>query len=193
MAIDVRIMCLGLLSEGDASGYEMQKAFKEGPFGHFLEASYGSIYPALTRLTDEGLVTYAELAQEGRPDKKVYSITEAGRQALIEAISGNPLDDKYRSEFLFMISFADLMAPEHVSRLIDWKIEQMKANKARLDDVQGEASTRGQAFVHAYGRAVVDASLKFLTENRALIEGASPSIPEASEKAPQTPASMAGE
>ncbi|HUD52482.1 hypothetical protein [Parvibaculum sp.] len=31
--------------------------FEDGPFSHFLDASYGSIYPALTRLTAESKVT----------------------------------------------------------------------------------------------------------------------------------------
>lgn len=170
MALDVRIMCLGVLSEGDASGYELQKAFKEGPYGHFLEASYGSIYPALTRLTEEGLATFAAHAQEGRPDKKVYSITEAGRTALTEAVSQDPLEDKFRSEFLFMISFADLMDKTQVAKLIDGRLEALRANEAILDEAENEVLTLGQKFVHGYGRAMMETSLKYLTENRDLVE-----------------------
>jgi DNA-binding PadR family transcriptional regulator len=55
MAFDVRTLCLGILSIGEATGYEIKKALEEGPFGHVLEASFGAIYPALGRLTEEGL------------------------------------------------------------------------------------------------------------------------------------------
>ena len=51
--MDVRTICLGLLTRGDATGYEMKKLFEEEGFGHFAEASFGSIYPALGRLTDD--------------------------------------------------------------------------------------------------------------------------------------------
>jgi DNA-binding PadR family transcriptional regulator len=170
MALDVRILCLGALSQADASGYELQKAFKDGPFGHFVEASYGSIYPALTRLTDEGLVTFSEHTQEGRPDKKVYSILDAGKASLVAAISDMPQTDKFRSEFLFFMTFAELMEETQIMRLIDERIAIFEDNKARLDETGNDVSTLGQKFVQGYGRAMVEASLKYLRENRALVE-----------------------
>ena len=67
----VTTLCLGALVFGDATGYEINKMFEDGPFSHFLDASYGSIYPALTRLTEEGLVTCKAEQQERRPDKNL--------------------------------------------------------------------------------------------------------------------------
>ena len=52
--MNIRTLCLGILSRGDATGYEIKKMAEEGLFSHFVEASFGSIYPALTRMTDEG-------------------------------------------------------------------------------------------------------------------------------------------
>ena len=40
--MDVKTLCLGVLTLGDASGYEIRKQFEEGPFAHFFGASYGS-------------------------------------------------------------------------------------------------------------------------------------------------------
>ena len=47
--MNVRTLCLGVLQFGEATGYEIKKIVEEGMFNHFIEASYGSIYPALTR------------------------------------------------------------------------------------------------------------------------------------------------
>ena len=58
---------------GEATGYEIKKLFDEGGYQHFIEASFGSIYPALNRLTEEGLVSVRAEVQEKRPDRKVYS------------------------------------------------------------------------------------------------------------------------
>ncbi len=103
--MDVRTLCLGALTLGDATGYEIRKMFEDGVFSHFLEASYGSIYPALTRLTEEGLVTCHSEQQEKRPDKKIYSVTAKGRTAFTEALLEPLAEDKFRSEFLFVMLF----------------------------------------------------------------------------------------
>ena len=107
--MDTKTLCLGVLSRGDASGYEIKKAFEEGPLSHIHEASFGAIYPALTRLDAQGLVACREMAQEKRPDKKVYSITEAGREALLGALMAPPAHDKVRSDFLFILFFAQML------------------------------------------------------------------------------------
>lgn len=180
MTLDVRTMCLGALSIAEASGYELQKNFKEGPLAHFLEASYGSIYPALTRLTDEGLVTCSEHTQEGRPDKKVYAITPDGQDALEVALRASPAEDRFRSEFLFFMSFSDLMDTSQVSGLIDDRINTARSRQALLEETDPSDITAGQKFVLGYGRAMLEASLKYLQENRSLVED--PSLDHASVK-----------
>src|SRR4029078_5134035 len=100
-SMNVRTLCLGVLTMGEASGYEIKKEIEEGMFSHFIEASYGSIYPALTQLAGGGLGTGRAEETHGKPDKKVYAITEHGRAALPKSMSVLPCRDKYRSEFLF--------------------------------------------------------------------------------------------
>lgn len=168
--MDVKILCLGALDRGDATGYEIKKMFEDGVFAHFLEASFGSIYPALTRLTEEGLLTCQSHAQDGRPDKKIYSITSAGRTALVEAIQRPVADDKFKSEFLFVMLFTDVLAPEHVTALIE---NRLQAVQSELEQIQAEKDmsiTPGHEFVRRYGEAVMEASLKFIQENRHLVE-----------------------
>ena len=84
--MDVRTICLAILTRGDATGYEIKKLFEEGGYRHFVEASFGSIYPALTALAGDGLVTCTAVPQDGRPDKKVYHLTSRGRLELLRAV-----------------------------------------------------------------------------------------------------------
>ena len=56
ITMDVKTVCLGMLTDGAASGYDLKKQF-ESTFGHFFAAGYGSIYPALSSLAGQGLVT----------------------------------------------------------------------------------------------------------------------------------------
>lgn len=63
------------------SGYELLQALKR-PIGFFWQASQSQIYPELKRLEVLGLVSFEVVEQTTRPDKKVYSITPEGREAL---------------------------------------------------------------------------------------------------------------
>ena len=74
-----------MLTDGEASGYDLKKEF-ESSFSHFFAAGYGSIYPALSSLADQGLVDCEEIPQDGKPDRKLYQITVAGRRYRIDEI-----------------------------------------------------------------------------------------------------------
>ena len=86
--MNVRTLCLSVLYDGDATGYDIRRLCADGEFSYFVEASYGSIYPALAKLEADRLVTSRAEQQDGRPARKVYSITEMGRLAFAEELSG---------------------------------------------------------------------------------------------------------
>ena len=73
--MDVKTLCLGMLSRGSATGYEIKKQCEEGPFAYFYAAVFGSIYPALNALPKDGHNSVEEIGQNGKPSKKVYSIS----------------------------------------------------------------------------------------------------------------------
>ena len=106
--MDAKTLCLGALTCGDASGYEIKKMFEEGPFAYFHQVSFGSIYPSLAKLCDEGKITMREESQDGRPDKKIYSLTDQGRNALRQAVKKTPAADKLRSEIMVMFFYVDV-------------------------------------------------------------------------------------
>ncbi len=164
--MDVRTLCLGILALGDASGYEIKKMVAEGSFSFFSEASYGSIYPALTKLTEEGLVTCREQAQDKRPDKKVYSLTPAGRAALTETLRKDPGPDRHRSEFLAALLFAEAVSPDRVRALIDERIAQHGRKIEELSALLQEDVTPVSRFVIEYGVAMQRAALGFLKDHR---------------------------
>lgn len=179
--MDVQTTCLGVLAMGPASGYEIRKEFEDGPFSHFAEGGFGSIYPALGRLTDLGLVTYQHEAQEKRPDKKIYQITENGYEVLFRTLaSTDPGDDKYKSDFLFILFFAERMPPQHIERVVDariaWYREKLLHIGAKQCEREGhvpsplvhEAASQqhGYDLVRGYGIAVYQAALVYLVENR---------------------------
>ncbi len=125
--MDVKTLCLGVLTEGDKTGYEIKGRFEEA-FSHFFGAGFGSIYPALAELSRQGLVTCESVEQDKRPDKKVYSLTAKGHRRLLDELLATPPRHKVRSEFLVLMYFAHLLPPARVAPII----EQMAAQWAPL-------------------------------------------------------------
>ncbi len=167
--MDVRTFCLGILTLGDASGYEIKKIF-ETQFSHFYDASFGSIYPALNRLTEEGLVSCTTMSQAHRPDKKTYCITVAGRLAFLDALRNTPRRDRIKSDFLAIMSFAHLLPAGHLGKLIDERIADQKMQIQHMEDCLADLESPGARFVCGYGLAAYKAMLDYLENNRYLVE-----------------------
>lgn len=167
--MDARTLCLGALHLGDASGYEIKKLYEEGDFSHFYETSFGSIYPALNRLVEDGLAVCTEQAQDKRPDKKVYSITAKGRQVFAGALQAAPTPDKFRSDFCFIMVFAHLLPVTRLAQLLDQQAGWYDENIRRMES--GECAELGNAspaqrFIHGLGLAVYRAAADYLARNK---------------------------
>ena len=171
--MDAKTLCLAVLTRGEASGYEIKKTLEEAPFSHFQDTSFGSIYPALTKLTDEGLVDYQAMAQEKRPDKKVYSITETGHEALIKALMVAPGPDRYRSDFLFILFLGDHLPAAYLAEVVDARIALYEERIAAMEGCDLRDRPDGQRLVHGFGLALYRTAAGYLRDNRdALLSGA---------------------
>jgi len=95
---------LGLLSIRAMSGYDMRQMVSE-TIGHFWSESYGQIYPALKKMAEAGLVEKRTETQEGRPDRHVYTLTEAGRARLAGWLELPVKRDVIRNELLLKLFF----------------------------------------------------------------------------------------
>lgn len=164
--MNVRTICLALLFQEDATGYEIRKQSTEGRFSHFVVASYGSIYPALNKLESEGLVVSREEIQPGRPAKKVYSITDAGRQAYIDMLSAPPAADVFRSEFLLIAANAALVGPELMAQRIDERLVALQEEITRIEQAGMECAHAPSRWVAEYGLFCFSASISYLEQNR---------------------------
>ncbi|MGE5594776.1 MAG: PadR family transcriptional regulator [Hyphomicrobiales bacterium] len=100
--MSLRFAILGLLSQQELSGYELTKHFGQS-VGYFWHARSQQIYPELARLEQEGLVRSRLVAQTGRPDKRLYRVTEQGRAELQAwIVSPSPLT-LVKDEFLVKV------------------------------------------------------------------------------------------
>ncbi|GAK85717.1 transcriptional regulator PadR family [Vibrio ponticus] len=89
---------LTVLSTRDATGYDITKEFS-ATIGYFWKASHQQVYRELNKMAQNQLVTCVLEPQEGKPDRKVYSITDAGRVALGEWFDQPTAHPTVRDEF----------------------------------------------------------------------------------------------
>lgn len=180
MTMDVKTLCLGMLClGGEACGYEIKKRF-EALFRHFYPAGYGSIYPALAELAEAGLVTCRAVPQEGRPERKVYSVTAAGRRQFADTLHTCQPQHRLRSEFLAAIYFAELMDPHRLDELLDDRLRQLREAEAHIAAVQDAwpgAVPPGARFVAGFGALLARAAADYIEANRHLLAGAQPAEP----------------
>lgn len=161
--MNVRTLCLSILYEGESTGYEIRRLCVEGECSYFVEASYGSIYPALAKLEDEGLVTSRIEQQDGKPAKKIYAITDAGRAAFVDSLLEPLGEDVFRSPFLLFARFVHLLPASLVSIRLQEQLDHIVEGKKKLDEVLASRnSNASDAWVIRFGRAHMDIAEQYL-------------------------------
>jgi DNA-binding PadR family transcriptional regulator len=85
------------LSEQPASGLDLTRRFGRS-IGFFWHATHQQIYRVLARMDGDGWVTVTEVAQTGRPDKKVYAVSPAGARVLADWLAEPTPMEPLRSE-----------------------------------------------------------------------------------------------
>ncbi len=111
---------LGLLTIAPMSGYDLGRAVRSS-VGHIWNESYGQIYPNLKKLAARDFVEARLERQDGKPDRKIYSITALGRKELDAWLAQPPQPEVPRNELLLKLFFG-VQAP--TERLIEY-VEQM--------------------------------------------------------------------
>ncbi len=174
---------LGLLCERPQHGYELKKRLVS-LLGPWTSLSFGSLYPALTRLDKAGYVVgiadqrpmvapmsgslRAELAAFARQSatspspgrsKKVFQITPAGRQRLAELALLPAPDDRY---FELCVAFCDQLNSEQRARLFETRSRQLQQ---QLDQLQScEPSSGYRASLGTFRRDRLSHDLAWVTQ-----------------------------
>jgi PadR family transcriptional regulator, regulatory protein AphA len=129
---------LGLLEQRPRSGYDVKRAV-DRTIRHFWAASYGQIYPELRRLEEAGWIEGSD-GSRGARSRRVYSITDQGRSALLDWLRGSETRIELRDESLLRLFFADLLPADQALELLEVRREgyrQMLAYLVSLDDGTG--------------------------------------------------------
>ena len=103
-------LILGLLSFGERSGYDLKQLADTSVALFYASPARSQVYTELRRLAEHGYATEREVEQTDRPDKRLYSITESGRDALRDWLENTPTsDDVIKSHLLLKVFFGSRM------------------------------------------------------------------------------------
>jgi DNA-binding PadR family transcriptional regulator len=102
----VRLPLLALLARGPAHGYELKQDLEQLLGSAYPQPNVGQIYVTLGRLEKSGLIEGEDVTQSSRPNKKVYHLTDAGREALRAWFEEPEVEPRVRDEFFMKLALA---------------------------------------------------------------------------------------
>ncbi len=153
---------LGALARGPIHGYDLFRSLSE-TLSSIWSLGLSQVYALLGRLEAEGLVSHERLPQGGRPDRKIYDLTEAGRE-IFEHWIATPVPHvrDVRLQFLAKLHFARLAGPKAEKRLRRAQVRVCRDKAEGLGRRIEEAGTEIEREAYQLRLAMVDAVLSWL-------------------------------
>ncbi|MCX6066650.1 MAG: PadR family transcriptional regulator [Chloroflexi bacterium] len=137
---------LGFLEYQPMTGYDLKKIFDQS-VAHFWSATQSHIYKALETLEKDGFVESQIIQGEGKPNRKQYQITQAGRGELHRWVS-TPLPlETQRHAWLIQVFFAHGHTNEDVISLFEQRI-------AAIEQYQAQALFMAQTYLDENAKQV---------------------------------------
>lgn len=134
--MSLKYAVLAALLEGEASGYELSKVF-DVSLANFWPATPQQLYRELERLAQDGLIAARVVEQERRPNKRMFTLTEAGRADLRAFAAAPPRrPTAIRDELLIKIQAMDGVDPEATRAQIEERMTWARGRLARYERVR---------------------------------------------------------
>jgi DNA-binding PadR family transcriptional regulator len=128
----LRHAVLAALLEGEASGYQLAKRF-DVSVANFWSATPQQLYRELDRLEADGLVRARLVRQQKRPDKRVFTLTDAGRQDLRHFTGAPAKPVAMRDELLVKLQVVDVGDADAITKELIARLERAQAKLALYD------------------------------------------------------------
>ena len=129
----LKFALLGFLNYTPMTGYELE-GWINATTGNFWHAELSQIYKTLKKLGEEGAVTSIIEPQEGKPDRRVYSLTTVGKAELDEWLAAPLLDEVDKKDPLLLKLF--FAPPGDKTTLLTMLRIQLRLHQQKLDHYQ---------------------------------------------------------
>lgn len=164
-----RYAVLGMLTHGPRSGYDIKREIGAS-VRHFWSESYGQVYPVLRELVAEGLATLEIEFTDGRPPRKVYTITEAGLAEFQQWLAQPVVPQPSRNELLLKLFFGRHIPADALVNVVRevrdrWAADVAEwvdiADHVRADTTLSALDARDRLFTLEYGRMIGEATIQW--------------------------------
>ncbi len=146
--LDREAAVLGLLCEGPRYGYELEKIIEERGMRVWTEIGFSSIYYVLKRLESREFILSTVKEVEGKPARRVYTMTEKGVRALREKIkSVLSQNKKLISSFDLGLAYHRLLEPEEVLECLTLYLESLDRRETLVERSLQERLEEGVDYV----------------------------------------------
>ena len=133
----LRYAILGLLNRKAMTGYDLSKEFQTS-LAEFWHAKHSQIYPELKALAEDGLITFQTEITGTVLEKKVYSITEAGKTEFLQwEQSKSKIKRLPKDEFKLRLFFSDSLPKQAQIQLLT---DQLQQHEQWLQRLHGDLS-----------------------------------------------------
>jgi len=162
--VSIRHLILGLLTQQPMSGYDIKRFLKS--LGWLIDSpSFGSIYPTLRALREDDLVTMEVVPRQGKPPRKIYTITETGRQALREWIDQPVAPDASLKTFVMRLILTSNFSHTGLISHLQQRRSQVAVHHTTLRQIaeaMDGTMDSGQRLTFDYGLTLATAELAWL-------------------------------
>jgi len=114
----LKFILLGLIDIAPMSGYDIVKAFDYAAL-FYWHATHTQVYRTLKDLEKEGWIRGEVVRQTDNPNKKVFHITDAGKEALAGWVREEPELPGFKHPFLIKFTYAALLGDEELIDQLD--------------------------------------------------------------------------
>ncbi|WP_372351709.1 PadR family transcriptional regulator [Streptomyces sp. KL116D] len=133
--MSLKYAVLAALLEGESSGYDLAKIF-DVSVSNFWAATPQQLYRELDRLAAEGLIDARVVPQERRPNKRMFTLSAAGRADLAAFTARQPKPTAMRDELMVKVQAVDVGDLDAVRAHVEERMAWARGKMARYERVR---------------------------------------------------------
>ncbi|MDP2401418.1 MAG: helix-turn-helix transcriptional regulator, partial [Actinomycetota bacterium] len=174
------LMLLGILASRSMHGYEIAEYLSQPKMQAWVSLGRASIYYAFGRLEKHGYVTRHSERHGGKPERTVFSITETGRAAFVDAlVDALGSSERLADEFDIALYFSNRLDPPRAQERVEQRLALLGDQAERLGAIASQADATGDGelrLVLEHRLAILRADIDFLVGYVQMLAGGARSV-----------------
>ena len=140
--MSLKYAMLGFIDMMPLSGYDLKKMF-DSSINNYWTATHAQIYRTLVQMEKDNLIEIELVIQSNAPNKKIYHITDRGRDDLEKWVKTNPELPPIRHKLLVQLSWSDRLTNQEIIGLLEHYCLEIEK---KLGTYQSDSTSRNISY-----------------------------------------------